>query len=307
MSPKALLQLKAKKEEFEGRVPWFYRDGKGWLTIGIGHNLQAGGVQASEAHLKKEIAKILKYGTPNSIAGSAGMVERWTKGCSQSNSRKALGVTGDNFLNSANAGLLQDEGKPAAGAIGVWGIAIPSSDDTAGIEDTMVKEALKITGVEAGQRDAKRYFMCLNSFEITDTMIDKILEADIQAILDSIKSEQRWDKTSKDPSKHFKTAAFPELADFDTFPDEAQMAVVDLAFQMGLNGVYGIGRGAFAKLLKERRWEEAAAMVPSNAQASRNQWRKSLLETAAKVDPRAKKPPAPEVPQGSGVPAAKPK
>lgn len=296
MSPKVKQELMKKKEEFEGRVPWMYRDQNGWLTIGIGHNLQPDRRPATEQSLTKQLKKVIKHGMPVSMLGSSDMVTRWHDQCPTAKSRKVLGTDADPFEKLAVAGtLLNKDGKSEPKTPGVWGFELPVKDDEADFLAVMIKEGLKIAAAPFGQVNARMFYLCLNSFELKDETINSLLESDIDAILSSIKNDMEWDKSDKNPSKHFKKAAYPDLAGFDDFPEQVQAAFVDLAFQHGLTGAYSIGKGKFRAYLKERRWEEAGAILPTqDTQQARITWRKSLFEQAAKTDPKAKKPPPPE-------------
>jgi GH24 family phage-related lysozyme (muramidase) len=297
MNAESLKTLKLKKEEFENRVPWMYLDQFGHLTIGIGHKVASAG--ADETSVTKGVATVLKFGQPRSLVSSSDMLTRYLGQC-QTKELKPLGDAKETFFALIKDGSLATVLAEKESSIpGVWGFEMRGKQGEAKAQDVMVQEAMKIMGLSGKQKDAKSYFECFNTFELPDDVIDSMLDADIQFILSGIKNNKVWVR-GKSRKDDYKASAYPDFAEFDAFPEEVQMALVDLAFQAGLDGLYNLSRGKLREAVKSRAWSEAATLIPNNAQASRVSWRRGLFETAAKTDPKAKKPdPAPGAKPGT--------
>ncbi len=309
MKPQSIQTLKQMqaRPEFENRVPWMYLDQYGNLTIGVGHKVADAGV--TEKAVGKGIQTILAFGEPRNLLAADDMAERYISHC-QTKKLKPLGDSKDGFFSLIKDNKLTLPEQPDAGVPGVWGFELPRPGGDQTTQQVMTQEAMKIMHLSGNQADAKSFFECFNSFELTSDAIDELHEADIAATINAIRNNQVW-VHDKNPSKSYKTAAYPDFAGFDTFPEEVQMALVDLAFQLGVTGLYNHSKGAMRQAVKERDWTLAATLVPAVSHPDRTKWRKGLFETAAKTDPKAKKPtppaatpkPVPQAPDGGTLPA----
>ncbi len=166
---------------------------------------------------------------------------------------------------------------------GVWGYDLPFKNMTfvdaakeAGSSrifqtvsiDSMVKEAVNIIKLGYGYKDAIRAYECYNSFQIWSSGIDELLGDDIRQKIRELVGE-------------------PAFAAFWTFPIDAQVALVDLAFQGGARGV--ANHTAFSTAVAANHWDAAAQAVPfsdtKTTQQARTNWRKDHFEAAAKAHP----------------------
>lgn len=264
--------------QFEGSVPWMYRDSRGFLTIGIGHLLYKTGSPLTD--LEKAIRFLWKTGSgPRSIRQSGTQALSFVQACS---ARKPgpYWKSVQRFITTVDT---------AAGAVaaqhdkvyGVLGVELPKERQSEW--QAMVQEAQVLMKLPFGQRDAGGFYRCYNSFELVGPDIDALFEHDVNAVIGQIKGMQWVRPDANRRSKDYKAPLYPEFQEFDKFPDPAKMVLVDLAFQLGAAGLANYGGGAFRKLIGEKQWGKAVRLTPQpeDAQEERNAWRIRQMEAAA--------------------------
>jgi GH24 family phage-related lysozyme (muramidase) len=264
--------------QFEGTVPWMYRDSRGYLTIGIGHLLYKTG--DSLLVLQKAIKALFNHGSgPRSIRQKGAQALSFVQAC---NSRKPgpYWKSVQRFITSVDtaSGAV---GAPHDKVFGVLGIELP--EDHESDWQAMMKEAELIMKLPFGQHDAGGFFRCYNSYEMVGGDIDTLFRHDVHEAVMQLKGMHWVRPDAHRRSKDFKAPLYPEFQNFDKFPEAAKMAIVDLAFQLGAAGLANYGGGAFRKAVGEQNWGRAAILTPqpSDAQEERNEWRKQQLEEAA--------------------------
>lgn len=263
---------------WEGNVPWMYRDGLGYLTIGIGHLLYKPGQEPRA--LDQNIKDLWKYdGGPRTLRESPENALAFIQACSGRKPGPQWGPV-NHFIQlvdgkTGEVALLNQ--KPT----GVWGINLPGAGKPGW--QVMVEEAKEIMRLPYGQADAAGFFRCYNSYEMTDGGVGQLFDRDVDEAVKQLKG-MVWERP--DPMRRSmdrKVMAYPEFKDFDEFPLAVQVVILDLAFQLGASGVANYGQGEFRKAIGEENWKEAAKLCPQPAdtQANRNSWRKQMMDKAA--------------------------
>lgn len=277
---KLVSSMKPSFEKFEGRSPWLYLDFLGHLTIGVGHLVHKKG--GAQTDLESGIKKIWSYGM-NQIRADAGFANEYLSACRSLpvgtvsgvshaavyNRTMTSAITSLKLIASYNsliAQLGQSVGTTTAMVSdprvpGVWGYDLPASDSDQANVTVLIREAQHIEKLTVGWKLPIDYFQCFNSFELTDTAIDKLLNDDITSKVSEVKGE-------------------PSFKEFDSFPVPAQVAVLDLAFQFGARGL--TNQTAFAAAVKKKDWLTAEKECPvQDTQADRTKFRKGNLHQAA--------------------------
>lgn len=286
MDADSFKEIKATKAKFEGNSRWMYLDGPGHLTIGIGHLLAKKGAKRSD------IADAIKAITPDGskIISISNSTEASTDLLNRCPSKYERAINPDK-LNSTLEGLQAAQTTPRAADAqfipGVWGIDIPLTAGATMI-DAMAAEGMKVLEQKSGQRKAVEAFSCASSFMIDETTIDDLLKKDIKKARSELKGK-KWIRGAT-RSKDYQVPAYPAFADLDSFHTAAQMAIVDLAFQFGANGINAFK--SFVAAVERKDWTAAAQTVPEtqDTQQDRTAWRKKQFELAAAAQSSATSP-----------------
>jgi len=290
--------------QFEGNVPWMYRDARGYLTIGIGHLLYKPSDPA--VTLNKAIKALWNFGGgPRHMRQSGTQALDFVQACTARKPGPSWKSV-QRFITSVDTA--SGEIKASHDKVfGVLGIELP--DESKPAWKTMVMEAEMIMKLPYGQRDAGGFFHCYNSFELTQDATDELFAHDVQAAIDQLTGEKWVHPDPKKPWEDFKTAAYPEFQGFDSFPDEVKMVIIDLAFQLGAAGLAHYEGGAFRKAVGQSDWMLANKYCPqpADAQAERNQWRRSQLLTASAIGKTISQGSAPKKTEVKSTTVEKPK
>jgi GH24 family phage-related lysozyme (muramidase) len=275
MNQEVIDWIKEQLKKHEGTVPWMYLDHDGNLTIGVGHK-----VVSDDDSLQGGIEKLWKYGSLNSTRKPttplrpASAVYRVPGPkmqvvfplLNQIGLGPACSPAGRTMLSSAGGHQVN----PTGGTVAKGPTVVPSSVSTRNQSiQQMVQEARVIQQMDFGDdglHDAEVY-KPYSTFRMTEPAMKAMLDEDFAQMFKYV----RWD-----PSHKFR--------DIEKFPEEAQKALMDIAFQTGAGGMAKMTD--FADAVQKQDWKLAAEKfkVPQ-ADDDRNMDRKNLLLQAAAKSP----------------------
>lgn len=255
----------------EGRIPYFYLDSLGHLTIGVGHLMAKHG--STKDKVRTAVQQIFKYRFTQ-LNGS-----RWTKfteptSCTLSNPRGSLGLelsTIDDWFNKMCRPAVPDHLIP-----GVWGSFTPSDDYLQSMsfptlamvtEDAVKVLAETIHYVTKGKQHTfgATHYQHFNKYGLTEDGVDALAFDDVVQKITEVLGETNF-------------------KDFDLWPLSVEQSVLDLAFQYGAAGLNGHTK--FSKAIADSDWKVAADNVPGGVSGNeRTIWRVKQLRNAASAKP----------------------
>lgn len=254
----------------EGRIAWMYLDSNGHLTIGIGHLIAKKG--SDKRTVRESVAAIWSYGFSSLRAAPP---IRYGKATNSMTPGPVSVRSEGEFASVWNAGAGVCQETPQSQLVpGVWGYSEPSGTKGASLHpiatvDSLTMQAVEILALGFRYHDAKKHshtygsshYQPYNSYVLTENGIDRLAFDDVLAKIAEIKGESAF-------------------RDFDDFPESAQTAIVDIAYQGGAHGA--ARQSAFANAVKAQQWETAAAHVPFGnvAGPKRTEWRRAQLLAA---------------------------
>ena len=255
----------------EGRIPYFYLDSLGHLTIGIGHLVAKHG--SSKDKVRTALQQIFKYRFTE-LNGS-----RWTKfseptSCNFLNPRGSLGLelsTINDRFNRMCRPAFPDHLIP-----GVWGSFTPSDDylrlmsfpTLTMVTDDAVKVLAETTHyVTKGKQHTfgAIHYQHFNKYGLTEDGVDALAFDDVVQKITEVLGETNFE-------------------DFDSWPLSVEQSVLDLAFQYGATGLNRHIK--FSKAIANSDWKGAADNVPGGVSGNeRTIWRVKQLRDAASAKP----------------------
>ena len=291
----------------EDRIAYLYLDSSAHLTIGIGHLVAYHKQRNDRKVVRAAVETIFKYGFTN--LAPARPVEHGKKTHSvvpgplgQPKGRPGMDPQvnpGSRATQAAGSDHLLPgpHGTPMpAGATPPTPTLFPPVT-----VDLLTDEAIKIMALDIHYTKGKSkkkhtygapHYQSYNHYALTESGVTSLGFDDVLAKIKEVKSE----------------AAFKQ---FDTFPESAKQAVIDLAYQHGAGGITWHRdkatkkrvETAFAQAVEKADWNTAADNVPTDsASEARTKWRRDQLRAAV---PAAKPglPGAPKPPTPAPVPA----
>lgn len=267
-------------KDHEGRIPYFYNDSKGHLTIGIGHLIVRKG--SNKAAVRTGVQAIVSYGFINKPVPPAkehghphngkkpGPLNAPTR--PQPSAAPPAGSRSDQtvqqpVLRPGVKGAPQPNTAPQAPA------PVPQPPTI----DLLTTDAVAVLAINIHYTKPKSkkkhvygssHYGPFNHYVLSETGIDALGFDDVLAKIKEVKSEKNF-------------------SGFDDFPDSAKQSVIDLAFQYGAGGLNS--HKAFSAAVAKQDWTTAAANVPSGiAGPTRTKWREDQLKAAAAAIPTPK-------------------
>ncbi len=261
--------------EHEGRIAYMYLDSLGHLTVGIGHLMVRADADWTEATVRTAVAQVFTYGFTTGFAPvtrSAGLQNRAQSGALP----RPWGCLRNDWMQSRDFDFMSVPLRMHFNAMpGVFGLpplaALEFAPTTqAGPTlDAVTEDAVRIMKLphtykkKSGKNGTygASHYRTSNRYAMTESGITRLAYDDVVKKIGELGGE-----------KPFKN--------FDSFPQAAQIGLLDIAYQYGAHGA--ANHTKFSAAVQGMDWTAAAANVPSGvASETRTTWRKNQFKAAA--------------------------